>query len=554
MMNAVKIRAVGGACVLGFSLLGCGGAEPEHAQQEPTPIAEIAEDLALGSRGPDVLAVHQALKRMGYFQNDELAERYPSWRPLLNVEPADPLVFDAASAEAVRVFQRLHRIAETGIFEAETRAVMAQPRCGNPEGLAQLDPSDKYHQTFNQGLGTATNIPIKIIWQTGFKITEPEFKNAISAAFERWSFETKLSYPVVTDNSALIEFNFGKIMAGASGQTAPKPAPSVSGAQLVTLDGRPGISEWNEASATMVLVHEIGHALGLQHSSFSGSAMQPWGNGTTSLGLDDKIAISQGRDEFEVLPGVLKGITIGSEGTVLGLSTVRAERGYQIFKWNEAIFGWEFVNGHADRIAVDSAGTQWAVSAQGVVSKRPSGSTSAAAWVDLGGCASDIAAGGGGVWIIDCTPGNAKGIWKFNPTKPISFPWDPAVGLATKIAVGSDGRPWVATSAGGVFKRNSSSPSTGVFIPMPGCVHALAINPANYPVAIGCDGQGVWAWNEQESTTTGLPPAVAQLQWVRVQGFGTPAPVNINASMVAVGRKGELWTVDSGGTVRRAKR
>ena len=71
----------------------------------PERLWNVNRDLALGDRGDDVRAVQDYLTAHGYFPSDELPRRFPSWRPVVSTGPAQPGVFDASTAAAVRAFQ-----------------------------------------------------------------------------------------------------------------------------------------------------------------------------------------------------------------------------------------------------------------------------------------------------------------------------------------------------------------------------------------------------------------------------------------------------------------
>src|SRR5258708_243917 len=95
--------------------------------------------------GESVQSIHAYLSQFGYFPNDELAREYPAWRPLVSEKPAISNVYDEHTAAAVRRLQHLNGLAETGIADSATRALLKAPRCGNPDGDPRLDPSDKFN-------------------------------------------------------------------------------------------------------------------------------------------------------------------------------------------------------------------------------------------------------------------------------------------------------------------------------------------------------------------------------------------------------------------------
>ncbi|MDX2052626.1 MAG: peptidoglycan-binding domain-containing protein [Polyangiaceae bacterium] len=201
------------AMLLGLPGCGAQGADSSSSEGDQVPLDErlksLTADLQIGSRGDDVKAVHDFLKATGYLPSDQLAETYPSWRPIVSRGPADDLSFDSATREAVLQFQRRSGIAVTGIVDAPTRAAMTDPRCGTPEGLATLDPDDKFSYAF------ALDRPSVITWQAGnwecdstscvWTEDYSPMGLAAQAAVDAWEAETSVDFqrrPLVKNGSS----------------------------------------------------------------------------------------------------------------------------------------------------------------------------------------------------------------------------------------------------------------------------------------------------------------------------------------------------------------
>jgi hypothetical protein len=90
----------------------------------------------------------------------------------------------------------------------------------------------------------------------------------------------------------------------------------------------------------------------------------------------------------------------------------------------------------------------WAVDENGKIYRQVN---SGVAWIEQPGCATTIANGGKEqVWIIGCDEPDAegnRGIYRWDGARFKRVP-----GVAKEIAVQSDGKPWVLTGDGGVWR------------------------------------------------------------------------------------------------------
>ena len=539
------------------SLSGCDtGPGQETSSNESAPAAD--GDLTVGSRGESVQAAHDYLARFGYLPNPELARTYPSWRPLVAQGPADRAVFDAHSAEAVRALQAFFGIPVTGIVDAATRELMHTPRCGVPEGIEALDPSDKFAGSGQKWNKTVVrwhvkNTPIS----TGLNSTEVGL--AVQAALDTWGVNGVELFPEA--NRGDIEVGFAKIDGlGTGGFDVLGRTTYPNDGGDVTLDvqdswsttGAPGTND-----VETVLLHELGHALGLAHSGFRGARMFPTITaGARALSIDDQVAFGALYNTFFRLPGTAKDIGVSSESdpSIWIISSEPFGNGFRVKHFNGT--DWDSTDGGAVRIAVGPDGIPWLVDSVGQIWRRTTTDPFVGgAWQLLPGRARDIGVGADGTaWVlgVDSVPGGS-GVHRFNG----SF-WVRAVdGAAVKIAVDEGGRPWVVNSSGRVFRRTTSDPSVA------NAWTDLGGNASDVAVAIGGSGRHAWAvgsesgnlrlsvWNEQPSVagkSGSTAPRKFQFDMGKTVGAGG------SGIAVSVDATGRPWVVDHNGVIFTARR
>lgn len=534
--------------LVGFVAGGCSGNQEEHSSvpSDPWTLAErlrtLDTDLGVGSQGDAVRVVQDYLKQYGYFPNSELARKYPKWRPMIGSTPPQWGVYDELTSKAVRHFQIQMGIPETGVVDERTRTTMQLPRCGHPDGLPE-DPSEKY--ALQGSKWNASTLTWKLLNTND--VTLAQAQAAVTAAFASWAHVTSLTFQQTTGTPD-IAIQFAAI-DGASGILGQTFYPNFGGD--MTLDTA---ETWTVASSTpsdqidlqTVVVHELGHALGISHSSLFGTVMYPaYVSQFRDLMPDDKVAVSAIYDTWEALPGCAKDIGVGPWATIVYVIGCDVQSGgFSINSWTEGT-GWTAMGGGAVRVAASIA-RPWVVNSVGNIYRRNSG-----VWEQVPGCATDIAAGGledgtqrpEEVWVTGCgTVSGGFSIHKWNGSG-----WVTATGGigAVRIAADQFGKPWIVDSSGRVFRRTTDDPLNGSWELLSGSATDIGVADPNYAWSTGSTAVGggfpIQVWDEQ----TAISGAPARRDWVQVPGGATQISVEFGA---------RPWIVNSSGQIFRALR
>lgn len=536
--------------LLSSIVLACGSELPDEAltdsasensnlwdQVRADRLRALDHDLDLGSTGLAVEAVNSYLGAFGYFPNVELAERYPAWRPIVTEGPSSPSTYDERTKEAVETLQRTNDLPVTGVVDQATRELMNMPRCGVPDGHDAADQSEKF-AIMNKWWGNVAKWWINNDdWNTIHINT--------AAMIDKWAAATNLAFPNTSD-SPDITISFGSLGAGTLASTS-RPAWYDYSADITVNtnyswhygDGAPPAGKIDYKS---VILHELGHAIGLDHSSIGPAVMRGnYAGVKRDLTLDDRVGVSSMYDQWALVDSDVSDIAIGAAGDIW----VVAPSTHNVWKLDAA--GWHNIGADASRIAVGGNGWPYVIAGwgDGTIWYYNSSTPGAGTWQQMpgGGCAKDIGAspegiGTNAIWVIGCGSGADTTIWKYTGG---GWTQDRAGGLAAKISVDHGGIPWVTTAGGGVFRYSSNNPLTGTWSLISSTPYAqdIGVGPnlygGNYPW-ITTTSQTIHVLNQQPYSSEGSPPAPQRHEWRQLAGY---------AARVAVGPGGDPWVVDT---------
>lgn len=551
MQTTVKLALVG---IGGLALAGCGPAEgdvehaAEHGAESGSAVLSSQGDvLSVGAAGDEVRAVHRYLRDVGYLPNEGLRRLYPAWRPPVSAAPARDDVFDEHTAEAMRALQRQFGLSESGMVDAESRELMAQKRCGVPDA-PELDESNKYDLS---GLDWSseqltwrlmnTNGQCDINSLGGKCITQAQAESMLTNAFAAWQGPSRHTFAKTT-GAATIEVRFSAQYPDGTGWGSrlaagfkPKDGSDlyINGNELFSIANTPPV---NLTHLPTVVLHELGHTLGLDHSSVNGdrqAVMLPvLGPGVVRrLTPDDNVAALAMGLSWQRFDSTSYDIDVDSGPTWQNIFVVAdppLPGGYTV--WMRENGAWTILGDQGAVRVASNGGNPWMIQDSGEIY---SWDWSFSGWTRRPGCAKDIAVGGdNSVWVLGCTRGNdGYRAFKWNGA---SWNIDPNQQGGYAITVGpiNDGGqnvPWMVTETGYPIRRDTADITGGSWFSLPLEVGGSLVLGTDIAAGSGgavwmigktarSGGFPVYAWNEQPASNTGNPAPLERSRWRSVAG------------------------------------
>lgn len=250
-----------------------------------------APTLNLGDKHPAIKSIKKFLGRFGYLDSNNIND-----------------LLDKSTSAALTEYQRFSHLPQTGILDTQTRDLMSKPRCGHPDPTGAVAfkincPWDRLELTFAFDSGT-NDIPGK---------GEHE---AVRNALRTWAATGYFLFREVKpkDNPHILigwrtsDDPDGGLVDGAWAHGDYPPGCSVYSSLGSSLPLHFNDEHVNWAIGGLLIyaidvetvaLHEIGHCLGLQHSSVDGSIM----NYTTILYRDHHFLGSDDLAALEALYG-----------------------------------------------------------------------------------------------------------------------------------------------------------------------------------------------------------------------------------------------------------
>jgi hypothetical protein len=244
---------------------------PKEPPAEKQILADLPE-VGVGEVADGLATVKEFLERYGYLEG--------STRAAADEAGAD--VLDDVTSEALARYQAFHGLHPSGIYDDATKEMMSRSRCGVPDAadspaFATTCAWNRDTLTYAFGAGTGD-------------VAGDDEREAVRRAFRTWTAATQVAFREVgTGDSPDVLISWGNANCGDANMT---------GSTLAHADYPPGCGYYGNAlprplhfddqehawcigavageyDIETVALHEVGHILGMLHSSVAGAVMFP---------------------------------------------------------------------------------------------------------------------------------------------------------------------------------------------------------------------------------------------------------------------------------------
>lgn len=241
--------------------------------------------LSKGDANPEVERIQQYLARFGYLDQKNCTGQ-----------------FDDATSHSIRNYQRQHALEPTGEIDPPTIEMLQRLRCGNPDTGFGLLPVNSVHSWHAKRRFT-----YRFINGTADLAGNTE-RQAIRNAFSTWANAIGMIFTETTAAAADFHVEWATGAHGGTGHAPfdgvgntaahayfPPPSGGRDTGQMHFDDAETwALTGGGNVDLEAAALHEIGHLLGLDHTSVSAAVMFPTlTNGNITLNADDLARISR---------------------------------------------------------------------------------------------------------------------------------------------------------------------------------------------------------------------------------------------------------------------
>lgn len=251
--------------------------------------------LKTGDKGDEVGRLQGYLKRFGYIRPDEDAPFGLKVDLEKATEEPEPKRFDAKTEVALKRFQEFNSLPVTGKLDKPTINLMLKPRCGLPDFVVSEGPIAEY--VYGGRKWGKLALTYHFLNYTP-DMTRSVVRRAAQDAFNQWASVSCLSFSEVKSGGDIsVSWESGDHSDGY-----PFDGPlGVLAHAFYPEDGRVHFDEdelWTDDNPpsgidlATVTLHELGHILGLAHSTDTQAVMYAYyGGRRRNLRTDDKQGI-----------------------------------------------------------------------------------------------------------------------------------------------------------------------------------------------------------------------------------------------------------------------